>query len=507
MKVYVAIILLALGCVVLFGFNLGDLSLLKGDENYYFSSARRMIGDGDWITPRYHHHIRYEKPIVYYWVVALFLKLFGTSWLAARMTSVLFGTLTVITTYLLALRFFNKKTALLSSSMLATSFLFFQYSRLAVIDITFLFLVTISLFLFLKGERENKRGFFLLSYLFIGLSILAKGPLGLIIFFLVVAAYVISARKYDIFGRMNIIPGMFIILVISLPWPILMYKIHGQEYLNHIWGIEAVDKAVGSILNLSDVENLPGFIIRYLGYYIPVVVFTFAPWSLCLPLGLFKRLETKRKEDRLFILSWFWGVFLFFTIVSFKHTHYMLLLSVPLSMIVANIFSGKRIKLPLSVVGITAIVYISLTGFILPSLNDGALKAFSLTLTSEMERQDQEVGIASREFNLKKLGIYLNNLASSPYEPSGDDLAQYKLVIKKGRLIPFLESKERVFCLITKRDYITSVPVELQRRLYILEKTPMWKRFKFKSALPYILDRDWGGMKQEAYLISNQMRP
>jgi len=504
MKVYITVILLAVGCVVLFGFNLGDLSLLKGDENYYFSSARRMIRDGDWITPRYHHHIRYEKPIGYYWLVALFLKCFGTSWLAARMTSVIFGALTIIITYLLALRFFDKKKALLSSVMLATSFLFFQYSRLAVIDMTFLFLVTVSLFFFIKGEREDRNGPFLLSHLFLGLSILAKGPLGFIIFFLVVISYIILTKNYALFKKMSLAPGILIILLISLPWPVLMYKIHGQEYLSHIWGVEVVGKTVGSILNLSDADNLPRFIIRYLGYYIPVVLFSFAPWSLCLPVGLFKKLGTNKRKDRVFILSWFWSVFLFFTLVSFKHTHYMLLLSAPLSMIVTNIFSGKNIKLAFSLVAIIAILYISLTGFMLPFLNDGALRTLSLTLTSEIEKQDQEVGIASREFNLKKLGLYLNNLASSPYEPSADDLAQYKLVIKKGRLTPFLESRERVFLLITKSDYMNSVPAELRRRLCIVDKAMMWKRFNLKKMLPHILNIDLDGMKQEVYLISNR---
>jgi len=500
MKSYIVPIVLVLGCVVLFGFNLGDLSLLKGDENYYFSSSRRMIIDGDWITPHYHHHIRFEKPILYYWVVALFFKLFGANWVAARLTSLLFGTLTVLIVYLLGLRFFTREKAIFSSTILATIFLFFSYTRLAVIDIMFLFFITLSLFLFVKGEREKKRSAYLFSFVSLGFSVMAKGPLGLAIFSLTVLTYIIITKKYRLLREMNLPLGVIILLLISLPWPIIMYQIHGQEYLHHIWKIEAVDKAVGSILNLHDIKNLPLFAIKYLGYYIPVVIFAFAPWGLLLPFSIFKKIKANKRADSVFILSWFWVVLLFFSVASFKHTHYMLLLSPPLAMIIANLFSSKKIFVAIAAITIT--FYLSLTGFLAPAVNDGALKSFALTLSPELKK-NEEVGIASANFNLKKLGIYLNNLVSAPYELSGDDLAQYRRV-KKGRLNNFLKSKSRVFCLITKRDFTNLVPKDLQERLYILEENLTWKRFNLKNAFPYILQRDFSSLKEEAYLISNR---
>ena len=182
----------------------------------------------------------------------------------------------------------------------------------------------------------------------------------------------------------------------------------------------------------------------------------------------------------------------------------MLLVSPALCMIIANIFSKKRVKILWVIAAITAIFYISLTGIILPALNDNTLQSFSLMLTAEMDTQDQEVGIASREFNLKRLGLYLNNLVSSPHDLSADDLAQYKLVKKKVKLIPFLQSRERVFCLITASDYERLVPIGMRNNLFIIDRNLMWKKIKLKSAIPYIMSNDLGGLKGEAYLISNR---
>ena len=504
MKKYIPILLILLGCVLIFGFNLGDLSILKGDENYYFSSARRMIEENDFITPRYHHHVRFEKPVLYYWVVALFFKLFGVSWVTARATSVFAGTLTVLLTYLLSLRFFPKKTALLSATILGTSFIFFQYSRLAVIDITFLFLLTLAFFLFIKGDREKKRSFIILCAVPLGLSVLAKGPLGLLIFFITALIYAIKTKKYWLVSWVNLLAGLIIILAISLPWPILMVKIHGQEYLNHLWKIEAVDKIAGSILNLKTIEHPIQFALKYLGYYVPVVLFTFVPWSLFLLFGLFKKMETKDPSDSAFIRIWFWAVFAFFTIVSFKHTHYMLLLAPPLSMIIAYSLS-KNIKTVSMLAIVTAMSYIFLIGFIMPNINDNALKNFSLVINTNIKK-DERIGIGSRNFNLKKLGMHLNNLVSGPYEPASDDLARYKQVMKEGKLATFLRERSRFFLIITKKDYQRLISYETRQRLYILERNYTWKKVKLRDAASLIKSLDYGALMEEAYLVSNRRK-
>jgi uncharacterized protein YcgL (UPF0745 family) len=320
-------------------------------------------------------------------------------------------------------------------------------------------------------------------------------------------SYIIAAKKSHLLKGVHLILGISLLLLIALPWPIIMYNIHGQEYLSHLWEVEAVDKAVGSVTKLEHVDNYLWFGLKYIGYYIPVVIFSFAPWSLLLPFTL-RKVKAGKKEDRIFILCWFWSVFIFFTIASFKHTHYMLLLAPPLAMIVAfflasakNVFVKQRAPVIITVA--TFLVLISLTGFILPALDDGALKMFSLKLASEVEEQDEEIGTASKGFNLKKIGIYLNNLVADTDQLGGDDLAQYRL-INKDYLVPFLKSKRRVYCLITKRDYLSSVPRELRNRFYILEKNMMWSKFNLKKYLSLIFKEGWGALKEEGYLISNR---
>jgi len=500
MKRYLAVIAILVGCIILFAFNLGDLSLLKGDENYYFSSARRMIREGDFITPRYHHHIRYEKPVLFYWIVAGLFKIMGVGWITARMASVIFGALTVLITYLLARCLFDERRARLSAIILATSFLFFQYARLAVIDMTFLFLVTSSLYLFIKSDIEGGRDYLLLAFIPLGLSILAKGPLGAVVVAMTLFAYMVTTRRYYMLTNTNSLAGILLLFAIALPWPFLMVRIHGQAFLNHIWNVEALDKTVGSLLKLKSASSPLWLIVKHLGYYIPVVIFVFVPWSLVLVPAILKRHRERRDNGRVFILGWFWVVFGFFTIISFKHTHYMLLLAPPMAIIVADYLSKKKGVAMIAMA--TILVYIASVGYILPEYSNETLKSFSLRL-APLVRLDEELGIASKGFNLKKLGIHLNNLVSTPYELGADDLIQYRRV-KTSEVVPFLESDKRVYLLITMKDYCRFVPRDLRRQVHILEKSRTWKRFDSRDLFYSVLSLNLEGLKEEAYLISNR---
>ena len=512
-KELVICVALVLLCVVFLGLNLGNLSYLKGDENYYFQGARRMIRDGDWITPRYHHHIRFEKPPLYYWLVAGSFKALGVSWPAARLVSVILGTITALLVYFLALTFFGRKEALLSFLVLVTNELFFRYSRLCVSDIAFVFLITSALFLFIKSYKNKNHLYFIISFVPMGLAVLTKGPVGPALIILTIFVFAIKERKHrreaSVFNIRNIFFGILLFLAVASPWIIAMSFIHKEAFLGHVWSTEILAKALpgGTAKSFTEIA-LP--YIKSIGYYIPVVLFSFLPWGLFLPFAVFSKKGHQNREGKSFILSWFWVVFIFFSIAGFKHTHYMLALSPALAIIVGVYLSGLSLRKPIfkKVIPLIAVIsiafFLSLTGLILPHLDTGAMRVFSLKVAHEIKEGD-EIGMASRNFNIKKFGMYLNNLIFSAHELSGDDLAQYVRVNKKVNLVPFLKSGRRGFSLITKTDYLKYVPADLRQKTYILARHKVWKKIKSdKELLSLILSGELDGFKEEAYLISNQ---
>jgi hypothetical protein len=58
---------------------------IRGDETLYIQAANTMIKTGDWLTPRTEtDELRFNKPILTYWVVGIPMSLFGLSLSAAR---------------------------------------------------------------------------------------------------------------------------------------------------------------------------------------------------------------------------------------------------------------------------------------------------------------------------------------------------------------------------------------------------------------------------------------
>ena len=111
------------------------------------------------------------------WLIALSYTVFGVTEFAAKFPSALFGVATVLLIYYFARTLFNESAAFLSSSVLATTFLFTRYARRAMMDVTLSFFVTLALFAVILALRKDARWFFVWA-LATSAAILMKSVLG-----------------------------------------------------------------------------------------------------------------------------------------------------------------------------------------------------------------------------------------------------------------------------------------------------------------------------------------
>jgi len=90
-------------------------------------------------------------------IIALFFKLFGVSVFTLKSASILFGTLTVLSVYLLTKELFqNPKMGLISSFLVAVSFWAINFSRISFRASMIPFLLAISFYFLFKGLRTKK---------------------------------------------------------------------------------------------------------------------------------------------------------------------------------------------------------------------------------------------------------------------------------------------------------------------------------------------------------------
>ena len=83
-----------------------------------------MLEAGDWITPRFNHQLRTDKPILLYWLMFTAYSLLGETELAARFWSAAAAIGTSLVTYHLGRRLYSPGVGLWSGLAMAACVMF-----------------------------------------------------------------------------------------------------------------------------------------------------------------------------------------------------------------------------------------------------------------------------------------------------------------------------------------------------------------------------------------------
>lgn len=132
-------------------FDLHHQSLMAHDEGLYARRARVIVDTGDWVHPWASPHHKTPGP---YWVVALFIQIFGRHEVAVRLPSVLASIGCIWLTYAIGRRLLTPTAALLGALSLGVAPLWLQYSRLATPDVMFSGLILLAVWLLLTADVE-----------------------------------------------------------------------------------------------------------------------------------------------------------------------------------------------------------------------------------------------------------------------------------------------------------------------------------------------------------------
>lgn len=299
--------------------NLGGVPLLDPDEPVYAETPKEMFRFNEFMSPRIYGEYWYDKPPMYYWLVAASYKLFGMNEFAARFPSACLAVVCTLVVYLSGRRLFNERAGMAGALVLATSIEFFYLGKAAVTDMTLLLFLTLSLLSFIEKKYYS-------AYIFAGLATLTKGPIGLLFPGGIVFLYLLLTRNWSQLKSMKIPSGLFFYAIVAAPWYYIMYNIHGSVFIETFLGFH-------NITRFTSPEHPEG-VLWY--YYIPVLILGFFPWTTIMVQSMWASL-TKSKANfsaLLFLNIWAIFIFAFFTISQTKLVSYILPMYPPLAMIV-----------------------------------------------------------------------------------------------------------------------------------------------------------------------------
>ena len=330
-------LLLFLVIIAFYFYGLGALPLLGPDEPRYAQVAREMFLRGDLITPTLGGHTWFEKPALPYWLMIASYKLLGVNEWSARLGSALCGLLTIAAVTYVG-RAVERSLELKSASngeptpsgfgfssvlVMASSLGLIVFSRAASFDVAITATIAWALAFFVVYELSERQRTSLLVgfYAFVGVSLLAKGLVGIVIPFGVVGLYYLLRRTWPTRQVwLSLLWGVPLALAVSAIWYGPVIARHGRTFIDEFFIQHHFARYV------SNKYHHPQPI-----YFYPAIILLLAlPWSPYLITALVKiRRWAWRGTDslsvlRVFALAWLLLPIVFFSFSGSKLPGYIL---------------------------------------------------------------------------------------------------------------------------------------------------------------------------------------
>jgi len=324
-----ACFIIASGLIIFF--NLWGRSLENHDYLRYAEIAREMIRTGEWVVPHYNGEVYIDKPPLLFWMIAIPSWLYGSvTPLIARLPSALSAWIGVAVVYFWGKRIYGTvQSGLVSGGVLLTSYQYFFQGRAAKTDMLLCLMVLLSLYFFYLGYKKEGRDLLLfhgLSFLFMGLAVLTKGPFGMIPL-LVIVAFLVKERRLAILWSRSFLLGYAILGGIVLSWVL--------PFVNRVGWEEAVALVKGNRI-LSRRAPIYFYFVEIWG--------EFFPWSLLIPtlfLSLWKRRRGGLQTEKYFPLLWFGLLFILLTLFNYRASRYMLPALPPFALMMGGMWRKK----------------------------------------------------------------------------------------------------------------------------------------------------------------------
>ena len=324
--------LLALAIFLSFYLTLGWLPLFDLDEGAFSEATREMLKSGDYITTYLNGELRFDKPIFIYWWQALSVKLFGLNEFAVRLPSAIAGTLWIVATFWFTKKFSDEKRAFIATFAMVAALQITIITKAAIADALLNLFIALSMFaLYLLYTTKEKRWIYL-TFLFVGLGTLTKGPVAIMIPFVVSFLFFTIKGEWRFWLASVFNPlGIMIFLLVAGPWYVLEYMDQGEKFINGFFFKHNLSRFSGAM------EGHYGSLF----YYIPVFLVGLLPFTSLHIKSLFNFKKNIHDDLSLYLLVWFGFVFVFFSFSGTKLPHYVIYGYTPLFIMIGLFYREK----------------------------------------------------------------------------------------------------------------------------------------------------------------------
>ncbi len=303
--------------------------LWEPDEARFTYVAWEMDQTNSWMVPVRNGEIYAHKPPLMFWLIKAGTILTDGEFngVSGRLPSLLGAILSLWALSRICLMWFDAAAAWRSIFVLSVSVLFWWKAGTGQIDMLLLGLEMTALFLLFSYDKSPASWRLKLAFCFMGLAILAKGPVGVIVpIGIFITAKMLSGRKKELL-KFYWIWGIPLALLFPAAW-LLAAKASGApgSYFREILFTQNVGRYSGEM----EAHVQPFY------YYIQYLIAHFMPWTLFVPASIAVLIKDEKSLNRLKMIGgWVIFVVVFFSLSKSKRDLYILSVYPALSMMVA----------------------------------------------------------------------------------------------------------------------------------------------------------------------------
>lgn len=280
----------------LFGWQVGQRGLWSAHEGRAAQNAQGMLDSGNWLMPTlYTGEPDYDKPPLYYWMVALTTSLGGetVSPFAVRLPALVAAVVGLLLVYWLGRCFWDERAGLLAAVILATSTRYAWLARVGRVDMPLtLFCIAamagywhaLVFFRNSSGQRTFRinRSIWIVYFCML-LGIMVKGPIAMALMLGPILAHLWwcgcaifpgqNGWRYT-WRQLRGLPGLTLVLLTAAPW--FFHAIHVTQgaYFWEFFVYHHLDRAMGT----SEALKSGPF-----WFYVPRLITDGFPWTVLLP--------------------------------------------------------------------------------------------------------------------------------------------------------------------------------------------------------------------------------
>jgi 4-amino-4-deoxy-L-arabinose transferase-like glycosyltransferase len=341
----------AVVCLVGLVYDFAGYPLLDPDEGRNAEVAREMSVSGDLVLPRLNAVPYLDKPVLYFAVGAVAMKVLGPTVFAARLPSLLFTFATVLVLAWFGRRLFGPDGAWTAAVATAATPFAIAYGRTVIFDSALTFFVVLALVGFylsvesferqVEADRSSGRQpgewWTTLAWGAMALGVLTKGPVALAIPLMVAVPFAIWRRAWRALADPL---SILLFVAVITPWVLAMSR-EIPDFLHYALVTETARR-----LTTDELQRRGP-----LWYFAAVFPAAALPWTLIV-IGAWRTIRQQRDrygnlDGRIaYLLLWIAVPLLFFSISQSKRPQYVLPLVPAIGLLVAAAWRGHPHSYP-----------------------------------------------------------------------------------------------------------------------------------------------------------------